>query len=53
MADRSALLQAVSANPDDTLVRLVYADFLDETGQSADAKRAELEKHLPGKVVFV
>ncbi len=41
MADRSALLQAVSANPDDTLVRLVYADFLDETGQPADAKRAE------------
>ncbi len=34
-------LAAIRANPDDDLVRLVYADWLDETGDPAAAVRAE------------
>jgi uncharacterized protein (TIGR02996 family) len=36
-----ALRQAIIANPEDRTVRLVYADALDETGEPADAIRAE------------
>jgi uncharacterized protein (TIGR02996 family) len=39
---REALLQAIIADPDDDAPRLVYADHLDETGDPAEAARAEL-----------
>ncbi|MBN9522452.1 TIGR02996 domain-containing protein [bacterium] len=40
MTDRDALYAAVLAAPDDDTPRLVYADFLDDTGVRADAIRA-------------
>ncbi len=40
MSDRVALYAAVLAAPDDDTPRLVYADFLDDTGARADAVRA-------------
>jgi uncharacterized protein (TIGR02996 family) len=40
MSDRRALLAAVLADPDADAPRLVYADFLDETGDPTDAARA-------------
>lgn len=42
MTTREALLAAVAADPDGDTPRLVYADFLDETGDPADAARADL-----------
>lgn len=55
MTDRAALLAAVLADPADDTPRLVYADFLEETGDPADAARAhfiraevEAEKHPVG-----
>lgn len=42
MTDRDAFLAAVVANPDDTTARLVFADWLDETGNEQDAAHAEL-----------
>ena len=42
MTDRDALLAAIVANPDDTTARLVFADWLDETGVERDAAHAEL-----------
>ena len=50
MSTGDALLAAIAANPDDDLVRLVYADYLEENG---DPDRAELIRvqieltHLP------
>lgn len=41
MSDRSALMAAVLAAPDDDVPRLVYADYLDDTGDPVDAARAE------------
>jgi uncharacterized protein (TIGR02996 family) len=41
MTTEEALLAAVWANPHDDLPRLVYADWLDETGDPAKAARAE------------
>src|SRR4051794_40914778 len=41
-ADEHPFLDAVLARPGDDEPRLVYADFLDETGDPADAARAEL-----------
>src|SRR5215207_10420738 len=38
MSDEDALLAAIIANPDEDTVRLVYADWLDENG---DSERAE------------
>lgn len=38
MTDERALLAAITANPDDDTARVVYADFLEENGES---KRAE------------
>ena len=38
MSERNAFLKALEENEDDTLTRLVYADWLDEHGQ---AERAE------------
>jgi len=42
VTDRDALLAAIVANPDDTTARLVFADWLDETGVERDAAHAEL-----------
>ncbi|MBN9522451.1 TIGR02996 domain-containing protein [bacterium] len=39
MTDRDALYAAVLAAPDDDTPRLVYADYLDDTGNRADAIR--------------
>jgi uncharacterized protein (TIGR02996 family) len=41
MTDRAALLAAVLADPADDTPRLIFADYLDETGDPADAARAE------------
>ena len=41
MLDREALLRAVCAAPDDDAPRLVYADWLEETGEPANIARAE------------
>lgn len=41
MSTLAALYRAVVASPEDRTVRLVYADALDETGDPADADRAE------------
>ncbi|MGL6094672.1 MAG: TIGR02996 domain-containing protein [Fimbriiglobus sp.] len=53
--DHAGLLAAVLANPDDDLPRLVFADFLEETGVPANVARAaylrgqiEAEVHPPG-----
>ena len=37
MTDENALLAAIWANPQDDTVRLVYADWLEETGDPARA----------------
>ena len=42
MSDRDALLAAVLAAPADDVPRLVYADFLDESGDPGDAGWAAL-----------
>ena len=34
MTERDALLAAIHADPDDDTARLVYADWLQENGQS-------------------
>jgi uncharacterized protein (TIGR02996 family) len=54
-SDHDALFAAVRAAPDDDLPRLVFADWLDETGHPASAARAayirlqvEAEHHPPG-----
>jgi len=41
MTDHDALLQAVLAAPDDDLPRLVFADFLEESGHPANVARAQ------------
>jgi uncharacterized protein (TIGR02996 family) len=38
MSDRDALLAAITANPDDDLPRLVYADWLEEYGEAGRAE---------------
>jgi uncharacterized protein (TIGR02996 family) len=55
MSDHDALLAAVFASPDDDLPRLVFADWLEETGHPANAARAqyiraqvEVVHQLPG-----
>lgn len=40
-----ALLRNILLNPDDDLARLVYADYLDETGDPKDAARAGVIRH--------
>lgn len=40
MSDRAALLAAICADPDEDTPRLMYADWLDEHGGAAGAKRA-------------
>jgi uncharacterized protein (TIGR02996 family) len=41
MDDRTAFLRAITEQPADHTARLVFADFLDETGAAADAVWAE------------
>jgi uncharacterized protein (TIGR02996 family) len=41
MTDGDTLLRAVIDNPDDDAVRLVYSDWLEETGEPANMDRAE------------
>jgi uncharacterized protein (TIGR02996 family) len=41
MDDRAAFLRAITEQPADHTARLVFADFLDETGAAADAVWAE------------
>ena len=52
MTDREALLEAVFAHPADDAPRLVYADWLDEHGEPAQAAfiraQVELARHEPG-----
>jgi uncharacterized protein (TIGR02996 family) len=43
MTDRESLLAAVAADPDNPLPRLVYADFLDETGDPDWAELIRLQ----------
>ena len=51
MHDHAAFLAAVTANPDDDLPRLVYADWLEENGEAARAEfiriQCELERCTP------
>jgi uncharacterized protein (TIGR02996 family) len=53
MTDSDALLAAIVARPHDDLPRLVYADFLDETGEGerADFARVQVELHRRGVVL--
>lgn len=39
MSEREAFLRAIAANEDDTLVRLVFADWLDEHDEHEEAER--------------
>jgi uncharacterized protein (TIGR02996 family) len=41
MTDREALLQTILDNPDDDLPRLIFADWLEETGEPSNVARAE------------
>jgi uncharacterized protein (TIGR02996 family) len=41
MPDDAAFIRAIAAAPDDDAPRLVYADYLEETGDPAKAARAE------------
>jgi len=41
MSERAALLRTIRESPHDDAPRLVFADWLDETGIDADAARAE------------
>lgn len=43
MTDRQAFLHAIIDRPDDDLLRLVYADFLEEAGDSARAELIRLQ----------
>jgi uncharacterized protein (TIGR02996 family) len=45
MTDHEALLRAICHSPDDDTPRLIYADFLDESGEAARAEfvRAQVE----------
>lgn len=50
-AERQPFLKAIAATPDDDLPRLVYADWLDETGDDLDARHAWLIRWMcqPGR----
>src|SRR5437588_11228665 len=41
MHDRHGFINAILANPEDDALRLIYADWLEERGDPADAARAE------------
>lgn len=41
MSTEAALLAAIASNPDDDTARLVYADFLEETGDEVATARAQ------------
>ena len=48
MNDADALLRAILANPDDDLPRLVYADWLEEHGESERAEFIRVQCELAG-----
>src|SRR5438046_319198 len=43
MSEESAFLRAIQANPTDTTAKLVYADWLDEHGESEKAQYVRTE----------
>jgi uncharacterized protein (TIGR02996 family) len=46
MTEREAFLRAIRANPDDDLVRLVFADWLDEQGEHEPAEFIRVQCEL-------
>ena len=56
MTDRDALLRAICENPDDDVLRLAYADFLEEDGDPARADfvrtQVEYAQTPPGSPVY-
>ena len=48
MSDRESFMAAIVADYDDNTPRLVYADWLDETGSVLDAEQAELIRRQCG-----
>jgi len=48
MDDRAALLRAIVESPDDDAPRLVYADWLDERGESDRAEFIRLQCAIHG-----
>ena len=46
MTNERALLAAINAKPDDDTVRVVYADFLEENGESERAEFIRLQVEL-------
>ncbi len=46
MTDRASFLAAIRQSPDDTTLRLVYADWLDEQGNEKDGIRAALIRDM-------
>ena len=56
MTDRDALVRAICENPDDDVLRLAYADFLEEDGDPARADfvrtQVEYAQTPPGSPVY-
>ena len=48
MSDRDGFLRAITAAPADDLPRLIYADWLDEHGESERAEFIRLQIQLAG-----
>ena len=48
MSDHAAFLRAIASDPADDTARLVYADFLEETGEPSQAARADFIHLLQG-----
>ncbi len=46
MSDENALLNAIAANPVDSTVRLVYADWLEENGRTDEAEYLRIETEV-------
>jgi uncharacterized protein (TIGR02996 family) len=49
MSDEAAFLRAIQANPTDATAKLVYADWLDEHGESEKAEYLRLSERFRGK----
>lgn len=46
-------MEAIRANPDDDLPRLVFADSLEERGQAEEANFIRLQCHKPGEALLL